>query len=216
MAKKKDPEEEEAADVEDPESDGEDGERGGFDEDESPSREEGAADEEASSMESKEVPDIDVTLPTERWTIKLVSGKEIDESIDMLDVKQLFGAYMVIRKKFFDDAMLVAPSIRHYAVGKAVEQVTGTDSKDWTKNSWILLMAKELKSKMAIWLLFKRAQDQSGTLVAVGPEGFAESLLKSFHVDPEGRNEYIKKLMIWITVEPARWKSVGFFIPTWV
>jgi len=108
------------------------------------------------------------------------------------------------------------PSVKHYAIGKAIEKVTGIDKEDWTKNSWILVMAKEAKNKVVFWMLFKRSQDLSGMLVGIGPAAFAESLMGIFPDDPDSRSEYIKKLMIWLTIEPGRWKNVGVYIPNWL
>jgi hypothetical protein len=77
-------------------------------------------------------------------------------------------------------------------------------------------MAKETKNKVVFWMLFKRLQDLSGMLVGIGPSAFVESIMGLFPNDPDSCNEYLKKLMIWLTIEPSRWKSVGVFIPTWL
>jgi len=186
----------------------------GDEEDESEEEEESEA-EEPAEEEKPRVP-VQVTLPEERWVLSIKMDPDIREKLELLDLQKLFGAYMTIKKKFFDDLITTMPGVKHYSAGKAIEAVTGIDKQDWTKNSWILVMAKEAKNKVVFWMLFKRLQDLSGMLVGVGPAAFAESIMGLFPDDPDSRNEYIKKLMIWITIEPSRWKSVGIFIPNWL
>jgi hypothetical protein len=157
-----------------------------------------------------------VELAPERWVIKMRLDPEISEELKLVDLQVAFGSYMGIRKKFFEDLLTVAPNAKNYAVGKAIESVTGIDSDDWTKNSWLLVMAKELKNKAVYWLLFKRNQQMDGVLVAIGPEEFPKSILGLFSNDPESRNEYLKKINIWLTIEPAKWQNVAIFIPTWL
>nr|MDO8118013.1 hypothetical protein [Candidatus Sigynarchaeota archaeon] len=159
----------------------------------------------------------DIVLPDGRWKIVIQLNGDVSEKLDLVDLKALSGAYMVIKKKFFDDLINLIPNIKHYAMGRAIESVKGIDTQDWTKNPWILVMAKEMKAKATFWLLFKRASDMSGTLVAVGPEPFASSLMAFFPDDDvESRYEHLKKIMIWLTIEPAKWKNVGAFIPNWL
>ncbi|MEX2681179.1 MAG: hypothetical protein Q6373_006235 [Candidatus Sigynarchaeota archaeon] len=196
---------------EDPEN--EDGDFGDEDSEEE-EREPGEEEESSASEEKPRVP-VKVTLPEERWYIT-VKIDEIKEKLDLIDLQKLFGAYMTIKKKFFDDLLVTMSNAKHYSAGKAIEQVTGFDQQDWTKNSWLMVMAKEAKNKVVFWMLFKRLEDLSGMLVGVGPNAFAESIMGLFPDDPDSRNEYLKKLMIWLTIEPARWKGVGVFIPTWV
>ncbi len=193
-------------------------EEGGFGDEESEGEEEeeGSGDEEEPAEEAKPRVPVKVTLPDERWTTVIKIDADVQETLELLDMQKLFGAYMTIKKKFFDDLLTTMPNVKHYAAGKAIESVTGIDKQDWTKNSWILVMAKEAKNKVVFWMLFKRLEDLSGMLVGVGPTAFAESIMGLFPDDPDSRNEYLKKLMIWLTIEPSRWKSVGVFIPNWV
>ncbi|MBN2154357.1 MAG: hypothetical protein JW839_23075 [Candidatus Lokiarchaeota archaeon] len=195
-----------------------DDEEGGFgDEDSEDEEEEGETGDEgeASADEAKPRVPVKVTLPEERWHVA-IKIDEIQEALDLVDLKKLFGAYMTIKKKFFDDLLTTMPNVRHYSAGKAIESVGGFDKQDWTKNSWIMVMAKEAKNKVVFWMLFKRLEDLSGMLVAIGPDAFAESITGLFPDDPDSRSEYLKKLMIWLTIEPSRWKGVGVFIPNWV
>jgi hypothetical protein len=192
-------------------------EEGGFgDEESEDEEEEGSGEEEESAEAAKPRVPVKVTLPDERWMIAIKIDADVQETLELLDLQKLFGAYMTIKKKFFDDLLTTMPNVKHYAAGKAIESVTGIDKQDWTKNSWILVMAKEAKNKVVFWMLFKRLEDLSGMLVGVGPTAFAESIMGLFPDDPDSRNEYLKKLMIWLTIEPTRWKSVGVFIPNWV
>jgi len=193
-------------------------EEGGFSDEDSEDEEEeeeSGDEEETSAEEAKPRVPVKVTLPEERWNIK-IKIDEILEKLDLLDLQKLFGAYMTIKKKFFDDLLVTISNAKHYTAGKAIESVTGFDKQDWTKNSWVMVMAKESKNKVVFWMLFKRLEDLSGMLVGVGPNAFAESIMGLFPDDPDSRNEYLKKLMIWLTIEPSRWKSVGVFIPNWV
>jgi len=191
-------------------------EEGDFGDEDSEEEEEepGEEDEPSESEVSPRVP-VKVTLPEERWYIS-IKIDEIKEKLDLIDLQKLFGAYMTIKKKFFDDLLVTMSNAKHYTAGKAIEQVTGFDKQDWTKNSWLMVMAKEAKNKAVFWMLFKRMEDLSGILVGVGPNAFAESIMGLFPDDPESRSEYLKKLMIWLTIEPARWKGVGVFIPNFV
>jgi hypothetical protein len=193
-------------------------EEGGFgDEDSEDAGEEEAGDEgePVEEVVAPRVP-VKVTLPEERWTMAIKIDADVHENLDLIDLQKLFGAYLTIKKKFWDDLLTTMPNVKHYTAGKAIESVSGFDKQDWTKNSWILIMAKEAKNKVVFWMLFKRLEDLSGMLVAIGPNAFAESIMGLFPDDPDSRNEYLKKLMIWLTIEPSRWKSVGVFIPNWV
>ncbi len=193
-------------------------EEGGFgdeDSEDEEAEEESGDEEETSAEEAKPRVPVKVTLPEERWNIT-IKIDEILEKLDLLDLQKLFGAYMTIKKKFFDDLLVTMSNAKHYTAGKAIESVAGFDKQDWTKNSWVMVMAKESKNKVVFWMLFKRLEDLSGMLVGVGPNAFAESIMGLFPDDPDSRNEYLKKLMIWLTIEPARWKGVGVFIPNWV
>ena len=191
---------------------------GGFgDEDsEGGNEEEGSGDDEEPAEQVKPRIPIKVTLPEEHWTVAIKIDADVQETLELQDMQKLFGAYMTIKKKFFDDLLTTMPNVKHYTAGKAIEAVTGCDKQDWTKNSWILVMAKEAKNKVVFWMLFKRLEDLSGMLVGVGPTAFAESIMGLFPNDPDSRNEYVKKLMIWLTIEPSRWKRVGVFIPNWL
>jgi len=191
---------------------GEDEEMGEDEEEEEEEEEES----EAEPVEEKPREFVKVPLPEERWMLSMKIDADVQEQIELVDLQKLFGAYMTIKKKFFDDLITTVPGVKHYAIGKAIEKVTGVDKEDWTKNSWILVMAKEAKNKVVFWMLFKRLQDLSGMLVGIGPAAFAESIMGIFPEDPDSRSEYIKKLMIWLTIEPARWKNVGVFIPYWL
>ncbi|NMC04395.1 MAG: hypothetical protein GYA24_04245 [Candidatus Lokiarchaeota archaeon] len=193
-------------------------EEGGFGDEDSEAGGEEEFDETGEPTEETVQPrvPIKVTLPEERWSMKIKIDADMQETLDLVDLQKLFGAYMTIKKKFFDDLLTTMPIAKHYAAGKAIESVTGFDKQDWTKNSWILIMAKEAKSRLVFWMLYKRLEDLSGMLVAVGPNAFAESIMGLFPDDPDSRNEYLKKLMIWLTIEPSRWKSVGVFVPTWL
>lgn len=169
---------------------------------------------EESSDDGSKVKEIE--LPDENWVIDLSLDGDIEEKIDLIDVKEIFGSYLAVRKKFFDDLLNIAPTARHYGVGKAIDQVLGIDGKDWTKNSWLLVMGKEMSNKASFWMLFKREQNLSGSLVAIGPEELAKSVLKLFPKDDDAKHEYFKKIMIWLTVEPAKWKNVALFVPNWL
>lgn len=193
--------------------DGGEEEEMGEDEEEEEEEEE---ENEPEPVEEKPREFVKVPLPEEHWMLSMKIDADVQEQIELIDLQKLFGAYMTIKKKFFDDLITTVPSVKHYAIGKAIEKVTGADKEDWTKNSWILVMAKEAKNKVVFWMLFKRLQDLSGMLVGIGPAAFAESIMGIFPDDPDSRSEYIKKLMIWLTIEPARWKNVGVFIPYWL
>ena len=207
----KEPEEEKPKKAKKSSEEGSDDE--GMSEDE---EEEEQEEEEPEPVEEKPREFVKVTLPEERWVISVKIDADVQEQVDLVDIQRLFGAYMTIKKKFFDDLITTVHGVKHYAIGKAIEKVTGVDKEDWTKNSWILVMAKEAKNKVVFWMLFKRLQDLSGMLVGIGPAAFAESITGIFPDDRDSRNEYIKKLMIWLTIEPARWKNVGVFIPNWL
>ncbi|MHA1371815.1 MAG: hypothetical protein ACTSRA_19105 [Promethearchaeota archaeon] len=157
-----------------------------------------------------------VELPSKSWKILLKIDADVSQEIELVDLKDANGSYMHIRRKFFDDLLEIVGNNKNYTVGKAIETVNGIDDKDWTKNSWLLVMAKEVKNNSIYWLLFKRKQDLSGMLVAIGPKEFIESIIKLLPKDIDSRFEYLKKIMIWLTVGPNKWKNVGIFIPNWL
>ncbi|MFX0100066.1 MAG: hypothetical protein ACFFCS_10840 [Candidatus Hodarchaeota archaeon] len=161
-------------------------------------------------------PTLNIELPKERWSIHIKMESDISEDMKIVDIQQVFDSYIVVKRNFFDDLLKVIPKVRHYSVGKGIESVTGIDGEDWTKNSWLLVMAKEARGDTVFWLLFKRQQNLSGVLVAFGPDEFAKSVLDLFPSEQEARNEYLKKIMIWLTIEPAKWKAVGVYIPSWI
>lgn len=161
-------------------------------------------------------PPLNIKLPDERWNIHVEMESDISEDLGMVDIQQIFESYLAVRRNFFDDLLKTIPKVRHYSVGKGIKSVTGIDKEDWTKNSWLLVMAKEARGDTVFWLLFKRQQNLSGILVAAGPDEFVKSVLELFPSDQEAKNEYMKKIMIWLTIEPAKWKAVGVYIPTWI
>ncbi|MHA1793278.1 MAG: hypothetical protein ACTSVI_11580 [Promethearchaeota archaeon] len=163
----------------------------------------------------KEVKQVDIKIPAEKWKVHL-SLDEIDEDIELIDIEKLLNTYLVIRKKFFDDFLEVIQKINHYSVGKAIESVVSFDGSDWTKNSWLLVMCKQMKDDATFWMLFKREQNLSGVLVGIGPDEFVKAFMELLPKDFDSRNEYLKKLLIWLTVEPGKWKNVGVFIPNWL
>ncbi|MBD3187775.1 hypothetical protein GF325_13145 [Candidatus Bathyarchaeota archaeon] len=163
-----------------------------------------------SNTEKADVP----AIPNEKWDITLVLD-EITQEIEIIDVEKLFSAYLTVRRKFFDDLLSRITGIKHYTVGKGIDKVIGVDGEDWTKNPWVLIMARDVKDGAVFWLLFKREQNLSGTLVGVGPSEFLGALVRLFPEDVEARNEYIKKILIWLTIEPGKWQNIGVFIPNW-
>lgn len=59
----------------------------------------------------------DVVLPDGRWEIVMQLNGDVREKLDLVDLKSLSGAYMVIKKKFFDDIINIIPNVKHYAMG---------------------------------------------------------------------------------------------------
>ncbi|MHA1680196.1 MAG: hypothetical protein ACTSUE_04260 [Promethearchaeota archaeon] len=181
-------------------------------------KDEGGSGEDIEDMEGQDdeeqKPKKKIPLPKDRWHLN-IEMEEISQELSVVDLEQLFGSYLIVRRKFFDDLLTKITSIKHYSVGKGIGDVTGVDGQDWTKNSWFFIMAKEMKNNSVFWMLLKREQDLSSVLVAIGPDEFAESVNNLFQADPEARYEYLKKILIWLTIEPAKWKNVGIFIPNW-
>jgi hypothetical protein len=201
------------------ESDEDLGEESIEDEEGAPKKSKKKKDEEGNDVEIvRTLPEenANVELAPERWIVRMRMDPEVSEELKLVDLQVAFGSYMGIRKKFFEDLLTVAPNAKNYAIGKGIESVTGIDNDDWTKNSWLLVMAKDVKDKSVYWLLFKRTQQMDGVLVAIGPEEFPLSILKLYSTDPESRNEYLKKINIWLTIEPAKWQNVAIFIPIWL
>lgn len=172
-----------------------------------------------SKSKKKQVSTAAVKMPDERWLVKIKMEADVDEDLQLVDLEQVHGSYLLVRKKFFEDLLKIVPKAKNYVVGKGIQNVTSPDGADWTRNSWLLVMAKESKAGATYWLLIKRTfnreQNHPGFIVAIGPDSFTKSLIGLIPTDEEARNEYLKKLVIWLTIEPAKWDNVGCFIPNW-
>lgn len=134
------------------------------------------------------------------WRVS-VEAAECDSSVIMLhDAKSVFGEYLALNKVFFDDLYLTVRRRRNYCSGLGIKSVTGLDCKDWSSNSWFLIMARD-KNNLDFWVLIKQEPDQSGRIVGVGPDEFIEYL-------PASGGFPFHKVVEAIVNDPKRWKKL--------
>jgi len=144
------------------------------------------------------------------WTIKVVIEGNEQRSLILYDVKNVIGEYLSIRRNYFDELLDSFNKSKNYNVGKGIEEIIGADGKDWTKNPWILLLAKDKEKGAPFYFLFKRETDLNGFLVAIGPELF-QNYLKNNREDIEN----LRKLLEYIVSYNQKW-DVTMLIPNFV
>lgn len=145
---------------------------------------------------------------TNFWNIKInIDGNE-QESLKLEDANKVLGEYIAINRNYFDDLLESLKISKNYNVGKVIEEITGTDGKNWTKNPWLLLMAKDTEKNAPFWFLIKRENDLNGFLVAIGPE-----LLSNYLKSSKENIEEVRKILEYIVVYNNKWTAT-IFIPT--
>src|SRR4030042_4218954 len=137
------------------------------------------------------------------WRVKLQPpGMEGTSEIELADVVPFFKAYPEVKRNFFDDLVTNVNKNKECYVGANIITVTGPDQKDWSKNPWLLLIARETEKEAPFWLLFKREKTLAGYLVALGPKGVAT------YAKDEGIDE-IRRILEYIIAFANRWDKIG-------
>lgn len=134
------------------------------------------------------------------WKIKIkIEGKET-EPIEMRDAKEILGEYISIRRNYFDE-LIKSLETKRYNIGKGIEEIIGIDGENWTKNPWLLLLAKDNESNAPMWFLIDRKEISNGFLVALGPDIFSKYLKNS-----KEDIEEVRKLLEYMVSNPRKWK----------
>ncbi|WP_371801989.1 hypothetical protein [Candidatus Lokiarchaeum ossiferum] len=145
-----------------------------------------------------------------QWQITVKIADEPKDDLILADINEFLEGYLTVHRNFFDELLNIVKMIKKYVIGKGIEKILGPDKKDWTHNSWVLVMFKDNEKNIPFWLLLKREKDLNGNLVAIGPEKFVDYCKKSTDPDDE-----IKKLMEYIVAYPQKFK-VSIIIPNFV
>jgi hypothetical protein len=115
-----------------------------------------------------------------------VSWKKENQHIELTGLKQLFGVYPVISKRFFRDLVLNIENRTNFFAESGFKSLSSSDNKDKTTkvyepHDWIFVWAEDFKKRI-FWLLFSRSSSEfggKGALAAVGPPDFARFLQDS-------------------------------------
>ncbi|NVM19704.1 MAG: hypothetical protein HWN80_18525 [Candidatus Lokiarchaeota archaeon] len=110
----------------------------------------------------------------EIWKINLKFSDGTINELEMYDAKAYFNGYLTLKRTYFIRLVKAIKMTKKYTTGHAIERVIGPDAKEWTGNSWMLLLIKDNEKKNPFWVLIKRERDLSGLLIAIGPKSFAE------------------------------------------
>lgn len=105
--------------------------------------------------------------------ITRVSWKNEPQQIDLVGMKNIFGAYPVVSKKFFQDLVHnIEKNKTYYAEGGLRTLVF--NNKPYEPHDWIFLWAEDFKERI-FWILFSRSGTLGGqgAIAAVGPVDFA-------------------------------------------
>lgn len=144
------------------------------------------------------------------WTLTIKIGENEEDNLNLFDVKGFLNGYLSINRNFFDEILNIVKMIKKYTVGKGIERVIGPNKKDWTQNSWVLLMFKDNEKQVPFWLLIKREKDLTGTLVAIGPED-----LYQYYKDSKEPDDEIKRIIEYIVSYPQKFK-LSMIIPNFI
>jgi len=136
------------------------------------------------------------------WKVKVTIAGAEQPPLELFDACTVFGEYIQIRRNYFDDLIDSLKISKNYSVGKGIEEVIGIDGENWTKNPWILVMAKDNEKGVPFWLLIKRENDLNGFLVAIGPE-----LLYKYMNESKENLDEIRKILEYLVVYHAKWTT---------
>lgn len=141
--------------------------------------------------------------------MKLLNGE--NKELELFDAKGYFGGYLKIKRSYFNSLFKTVKMTKKYQTLKTIERVIGPNDDDWTKNPWMLIIAKDHERKIPFWFFIKREKDLSGILVAIGPKAFAEYNNKN---SLEGKRD-IKRLLNYIIVYLNKFNCV-IMLPTFL
>jgi hypothetical protein len=144
------------------------------------------------------------------WQVTVKIGEEPEDTLDLVDVREILDGYLNISRTFFDELLGIVKMIRKYAIGKGIQMVKSPDKDDWTHNPWILLLFKDNEKGIPFWLLLKREKDLTGYLVAAGPDQFLEYCKSTKEADDE-----IKRIMEYLIAYPQKF-TLSIIIPNFV
>jgi hypothetical protein len=145
-----------------------------------------------------------------KWEIKLKLGEDLEEKIELIDIKEILEGYLNLNRNFYDELLGIAKIINRYMIGKGIEEVLDPSGKDWTKNPWILFMIKDNEEEIPFRMLMKREKDLSGYLVAIGPEKFFDYLKST-----KEEEEELKRFLEYIIAYPQKFQ-ISMIIPNFV
>ncbi|MHA1729185.1 MAG: hypothetical protein ACTSWY_10690 [Promethearchaeota archaeon] len=143
------------------------------------------------------------------WKIK-ITNKEKAHNLKLFDANHIFGEYLKVNRNYFDELIDALGISKNYTTNKGITEVIGNDGKNWTKNPWLLLIAKYKERKAPIWILFKRENDLNGFLVALGPNIFYKYVFSSSE-----KKEDIYRILEYIIVYKTKWQ-VTIFLPAFL
>ncbi|MFW9950367.1 MAG: hypothetical protein ACFFKA_09630, partial [Candidatus Thorarchaeota archaeon] len=110
----------------------------------------------------------------EIWKVNLTYNNNQKEKLELFDAKSYFNGYLNIKRTYFNKLVETIKITKKYNVIHGIQEVIGPDEEDWTLNAWMLLIITDDEKQNPFLLFIKRERDLSGTLVAIGPQAFAE------------------------------------------
>jgi hypothetical protein len=118
------------------------------------------------------------------WNVKITIEGNPQEQLALYDAYEVFEEYMSVTREYFDALIKYKGLEKRFKIGKGIEEITGPDGKNWTRNAWTLIMAKHtgkmkeitVDQDVPFWILIQRNSDLNGFVVAVGPQLFYEYL----------------------------------------
>ncbi|MHA1341520.1 MAG: hypothetical protein ACTSRZ_16585 [Promethearchaeota archaeon] len=127
-----------------------------------------------------------------KWNVSIEMGENNIQTFELYDLNEFIGEYYNLQTNYFDDLLDSVKISKNYVVKSSITKVT-FKGEDWTVNPWILVLALDKKKGLPFWFLFKKKQDLSGNLVAIGPESFLRYAKENKNID-----EDLKKVLDFI------------------
>jgi hypothetical protein len=134
------------------------------------------------------------------WKIFLKDTTTEIEPVSLHDAIEIIGKYIILKSSFFNDLYERVKTKRHYFSEFKIDKVLGPDEKDWSDNSWYLIMGSD-KEKLKLWILVKQEPDATGRIVGYGPDNFVEYI--------KSKREYsVEEHIISIIKDPKKWVNL--------
>lgn len=152
------------------------------------------------------------------WNLKITIENTPQEPLSLYDAYEVFDEYMSVTREYFDALIKYKGLEKRFKIGKGIDEVIGPDGKNWTRNAWILIMAKHTGKMKDIttdqdvpfWILIQRNTDLNGFVAAVGPQLFYEYLKSD-----SDRASNMRKLLDFIANYREDFKTI-LLIPNFV